>query len=107
MMEKAVVDVGYDVKKMPLGELSKETGLKGMAILKEVEEVISGKVKGDLTRLSSQFYTTIPHNFGMQKMYNFIIDQEDKLRDKLYLVSSLIAIQEAHHLMKKPSIPKK
>jgi hypothetical protein len=48
-MEAAVVKVGYDVKKMPLGELSKETALKGMAILKAIEEVISKTTVGDLT----------------------------------------------------------
>jgi len=28
----------------------------------------------------------IPHNFGMQKMSNFIIDDLDKLREKMLLV---------------------
>lgn len=46
-MESSVSAVGYDLKKMPLGELSKETVLKGYAILKTIEEVISGKVKGE------------------------------------------------------------
>ena len=63
-MEKSVVSVGYDINKMPLGELSKETVLKGYRILRDIENVISGKNKGDLTDLSSQFYSNIPHNFG-------------------------------------------
>ncbi len=29
LMEDSVVNIGYDIKKMPLGELSKETVLKG------------------------------------------------------------------------------
>jgi poly [ADP-ribose] polymerase 2/3/4 len=29
LMEESVVKIGYDVKKMPLGELSKDTVLKG------------------------------------------------------------------------------
>ena len=53
MMEKSVVSVGYDINKMPLGELSKETVLKGYRILREIENVIAGKQKGDLTNLSS------------------------------------------------------
>jgi hypothetical protein len=28
-MEESVVNIGYDVKRMPLGELSNETVLKG------------------------------------------------------------------------------
>ena len=34
MMAASVVAVGYDVNKMPLGELSRETVLKGYAILR-------------------------------------------------------------------------
>ena len=63
-MEKSVVNAGYDITKMPLGELSKETVLKGYKILREIENVITNKNTGDLTDLSSQFYTNIPHNFG-------------------------------------------
>ena len=63
-----------------------------MAILKELEEVINKKRLGCLTKLTGDFYTTIPHNFGMQKMINFLIKDENDLREKLYLVSSLIAI---------------
>lgn len=37
MMEQSVVNIGYDVKKMPLGELSKETVLKGYQILRAIE----------------------------------------------------------------------
>lgn len=43
----------------------------------------------------------------MQKMHQFIIDTVDKLKDKRELVSSLIAMQETHELMKKPTVPKK
>ena len=42
-MDEAVIKVGYDVKKMPLGELSKETALKGMAYLKQIEEDVNNE----------------------------------------------------------------
>ena len=86
-MEKSVVNAGYDIQKMPLGELSKETVLKGYKILREIENVITNKNTGDLTDLSSQFYTNIPHNFGFQKMSNFIIRDEKTLKEKKDLVS--------------------
>ena len=62
--------------------------------------MILGKAKGDKMKLTSEFYTMIPHNFGMQKMINFIIDTPDKVRDKLYLVNNLITIQETYDMMK-------
>jgi len=40
LMEDSVIKIGYDTKKMPLGELSKETVLKGYKILQEIEDVL-------------------------------------------------------------------
>ena len=37
LMETSMVSVNVDVKKMPLGELSKETVLQGYKILRELE----------------------------------------------------------------------
>ncbi len=103
-----MVSIGYDVKKMPLGELSKETVLKGYKILRSIEDVLAKKSSESLADLSSQFYTNIPHNFGMQKMSLFIIDTAEKLKQKLDLIQNLIDIQVAHDLIKdKPSAGKK
>ena len=92
LMEQSVVKVGYDIKRLPLGELSKETVLKGYAILREIEAVLEGKSKQDLSSLSSQFYTNIPHNFGMMKMSNFVINNKEKLKEKLDLITNLVDI---------------
>ena len=100
LMESSVSAAGYDIKKMPLGELSKDQALKGVKILKQLEEVILGKAKGDILQLTSEFYTMIPHNFGMQKMINFKIDTVDKVRDKMYLVNNLINIQDTYEMLK-------
>jgi poly [ADP-ribose] polymerase len=37
LMEESVVSMNYDIKKLPLGELSKETILKGYQILSQIE----------------------------------------------------------------------
>jgi len=42
-MEDSVIKIGYDAKKMPLGELSKETVLKGYTILRNIEDVLNKK----------------------------------------------------------------
>jgi len=96
LMEASVVKVGYDVKKLPLGELSNETVLKGYQILKKIENVINKVEKGSVADLTSDFYTYIPHNFGMKKMSLFIIDTLDKVKEKIDLIQALVDIQVAH-----------
>jgi poly [ADP-ribose] polymerase len=38
---------------------------------------------------SSNFYTQIPHDFGFQKMSNFIIDTIEKVKEKIDMISAL------------------
>lgn len=42
MMKSSIVSVKVDVRKMPLGKLSKETVLKGYAILSNIEKELKG-----------------------------------------------------------------
>lgn len=54
-----------DIKKMPLGKLSKLQIAKGFEVLEEIEAAIDqGGKMALLQDLSSKFFTTIPHNFG-------------------------------------------
>jgi poly [ADP-ribose] polymerase len=80
LIEQSVVQIGYDVKRLPLGQLDKETVLEGYKYLREIEQVLQGKKKGDLADLSSKFYTYIPHNFSMKKMSNFTINTIEILK---------------------------
>ena len=48
MIQTSVVNLGFDAKRLPLGQISKETILDGYRILKEIEQVISGAKQGDL-----------------------------------------------------------
>lgn len=109
-MEKSVARVGYDVEKLPLGNLSQKSVAKGYGFLTEIETILSqisaGKCKlaskyKKLQDLSGSFYTYIPHEFGFQKMRNFVIDSEDTLKEKMELVSNLIDINTAVKLKAK------
>lgn len=104
LMEQAMASVGYDVKRLPLGELSNETVLAGYKVLRQIEEVLGQQAKGKLDRaaarsqlqkLSDQFYTVIPHNFGFKPMSNFVIASEESLKEKLDLISNLLDINVA------------
>ena len=94
LINKTVEASGYDTKKVPLGQLSDETIKNGYLMLKKIELVLKIKMPKDqkessLAELSSRFYTYIPHNFGRQKMSNFIINSFPDLNKKLELLQNL------------------
>ncbi|KAK5872381.1 hypothetical protein PBY51_013092 [Eleginops maclovinus] len=65
MFKEAMECMNLDVKKMPLGKLSKSQIAKGFEVLEEIEAAINQKSRNTrLEELSSKFFTTIPHNFG-------------------------------------------
>ena len=84
-------ELGYDSKKMPLGKLSPSTLSNGLNILKEIEGELNNNNPNNekLMKLSSQFYSQIPHNFGYKKMANFIIDSKEIIKEKIEMINSL------------------
>lgn len=91
IMNTQMKEIGYDNNKLPLGKLAKETLKEGYNILKQIEKELSSKSpnNNNLLLYSSQFYSKIPHNFGYQKMVNFIINTKEKLKAKVELIDSL------------------
>lgn len=99
LIESSVVRIGYDPKKLPLGQLSMETINEGLKVLKQIEKVIRKKEKGSLDVLSDQFYMIIPHDFGFKHMSQFIINTLEKVQEKLDLCNNLAGIKIAHNLV--------
>ena len=99
LIQQSVIQIGYDVKRLPLGQLDRETVLEGYKYLSKIELVLSGKDNGDLAELSSKFFTYIPHNFSMKNMSNFIIDTHAKLKEKLDLIQNLVDINIGKNLL--------
>ena len=91
ILHQQMKEIGYDSKKMPLGKLAKESLEKGHLILKNIEKELQKESpsKSILTTLSSEFYTYIPHDFGFQKMYHFIIDSLEKVKTKIDMIETL------------------
>ncbi|KAJ8326010.1 hypothetical protein QVD99_004165 [Batrachochytrium dendrobatidis] len=101
MMNLQMMEIGYDTKKMPLGKLSKANIHKGYEVLKKLSDVIQASEpnKADLMmRLSSEFYTIIPHEFGMSRPP--VIQTLSMLKDKLSMVEALTDIQIATSIIK-------
>ncbi|KAM3878224.1 protein mono-ADP-ribosyltransferase PARP3 [Diretmus argenteus] len=68
MFKEAMECMNLDIKKMPLGKLSKLQIAKGFQVLEEIEAAMNRKRGGgNLEELSSKFFTAIPHNFGRNR----------------------------------------
>ncbi|RHZ86579.1 hypothetical protein Glove_48g40 [Diversispora epigaea] len=93
-----MVELNYDASKLPLGKLSKATITQGYQILKRIEAVITNVNSGNLVDLSNEFYTVIPHSFGMRAPP--IISTIVMLKEKLDMVEALGEIEIAASLIK-------
>lgn len=63
-----ILSICTDIKKMPLGKLSKQQIAKGFEALEKIEEAIKKKSnESKLAELTSKFFTIIPHNFGRNR----------------------------------------
>lgn len=96
MLNIQLKSTGYDSRKMPLGKLSQQAINDGYKILAALMKGLKeGKDIEFCKDLSSQFYSIIPHDFGFQKMINFILDTEDKIKEKLKMLQTLSELQVA------------
>ncbi|XP_067097070.1 protein mono-ADP-ribosyltransferase PARP3 [Osmerus mordax] len=103
MFKEAMEVMNLDIKKMPLGNLSKLQIAKGFEVLEEIEAALtsSGRSRPKrssnvLEELSSKFYTTIPHNFGRQRPTP--IDMMEILEKKKEMLLVLADIEVAQKL---------
>lgn len=100
MMQKQMVEIGYDARRMPLGKLTKEHVLRGYEVLKQLSEELSRpQPRGvQLSHLSSRFYTIIPHDFG--RVVPPVLNTRQKLKEKLEMIEALVDIQIATNIIK-------
>ncbi|XP_061544406.1 protein mono-ADP-ribosyltransferase PARP3 isoform X2 [Phycodurus eques] len=96
MFKEAMECMNLDVKKMPLGKLSKDQIKKGFEVLGHIKEALICKRGSSLEELSSQFFTTIPHNFGRNRPP--IIDNDEIVKRKREMLIVLADIELAQTL---------
>lgn len=93
-MEECVLEMKFDTRKAPLGKLTTEQIRAGYAALKKIEECLKKKGSNrDLLDACNQFYTRIPHDFGLRPPP--IIRSEEELKEKIELLEALSDIQIA------------
>ncbi len=89
IMNNTMKEIGYDAKKMPLGRLGDSTIKEAYGVLNKLSEAVKKKDRGACTSLSGDFYSLIPHDFGFQKMSNFVLDNEEKVKEKLKMLETI------------------
>lgn len=93
-MENMLKEMKYDAKKAPLGKLGKSQIKAGYAALKEIEDLLKRKATGrELVQANNDFYTRIPHDFGMRTPP--MINTQAQVREKLKLLELLDDIEVA------------
>ncbi|KAM4727595.1 poly [ADP-ribose] polymerase 2 [Anableps anableps] len=93
-MEECVLEMKFDTKKAPLGKLTSEQICAGYAALKRIESCLKKKGSNrELLEACNQFYTRIPHDFGLKAPP--VIHTEEELKEKIALLEALSDIQIA------------
>ncbi|KAG7455005.1 hypothetical protein MATL_G00251750 [Megalops atlanticus] len=93
-MEKCVLEMKFDTKKAPLGKLTVEQIRAGYASLKRIEDCVKKKLSSkELLEACNQFYTRIPHDFGLRTPP--LIRTEEELKEKIALLEALSDIRIA------------
>ncbi len=92
LMKLAMRDLNIDVEKFPLGKLSSAQLNRGFAVLQKVQKELTRKDgllpdKKRLDELSSEFYTNIPHDFGMSLPPS--INTVARLSTKIHMIQTL------------------
>ena len=95
-------EMSYDVKKLPLGKLSKRTLMMGYQKLKALADLIGDtsapRSQTTIAKLSDSYYSVIPHAFGQNRPP--VIGSDDRLRKEIALLESLSNMEIANALMK-------
>ncbi|MXQ98024.1 hypothetical protein E5288_WYG020069 [Bos mutus] len=98
-MEEMMVEMKYDTKKAPLGKLTVAQIKAGYQSLKKIEDCIrAGQHGRALMEACNEFYTRIPHDFGLRTPP--LIRTEKELSDKVQLLEALGDIEIAIKLVK-------
>ncbi|ETN40279.1 uncharacterized protein HMPREF1541_04555 [Cyphellophora europaea CBS 101466] len=104
ILSNTMAELEYDIDKMPLGKLSKNTMLRGYGILQSLSDLM--QTAGDepdaiaVEALSNQFFTLIPHAFGRSTRPP-LLDAMDKIQKEIDLLDNLDDIRASDDLMTK------
>lgn len=91
-----IVEMRFDVNKMPLGKLTNDQLRLGMEALSQVEQAIRGN--GNLREACNLFYVRVPHDFGMRRPHP--IETLAQVKEKLDMLELLGDIKTTMTILK-------
>ncbi|XP_076464586.1 poly [ADP-ribose] polymerase 1-like [Babylonia areolata] len=98
-MKKAMMEFEIDMKKMPLGKLSKRQIESAYKVLTELQTLVTKKgTKTQFVDATNRFYTLIPHDFGMGNIK--LLDTEEAIKTKTEMLDNLLEIEVAYSLLR-------
>ncbi|XP_067870541.1 poly [ADP-ribose] polymerase 2 isoform X2 [Heterodontus francisci] len=98
-MEEMVIQLKYDTKKAPLGKLTTAQIKAGYLSLQKIEDCMNRNVTGKaLVEACNEFYTRIPHDFGLKTPP--LIRTKKELQEKVGLLEALSDIEIAIKVVK-------
>ncbi|TPP65403.1 Poly [ADP-ribose] polymerase [Fasciola gigantica] len=100
-MKNAMVELEIDVKKMPLGKLSKRQIQDAYSVLAHLSKRLNKSKQldqGFVLGESNRFYTLIPHDFGMKVPP--LLDNTEIIKNKLKMLEDLREIELAYNILK-------
>lgn len=99
-MEEAVIEMKYDTRKAPLGKLTPAQIKAGYAALKKIDTCVNANDFGaKLVQACDEFYTRVPHDFGMSRPP--VIRSKADVKLKLQLLETLGDIEIALKIIKR------
>uniref|UniRef100_A0A674K6E1 Poly(ADP-ribose) polymerase family member 3 n=1 Tax=Terrapene triunguis TaxID=2587831 RepID=A0A674K6E1_9SAUR len=103
MFKEAMQTMNIDVKKMPLGKLSKQQIAKGFEALEAIETALQEQPLSSrqLEELSSRFYTIIPHSFGRTRPPTINTQEIVQAKKDMLLVLADIELAQSLQAQKK------
>ncbi|KAK2860775.1 hypothetical protein Q7C36_004941 [Tachysurus vachellii] len=102
-MEECVLEMKFDTKKAPLGKLTVEQIRAGYSSLKRIEQCLKKKSSNkQLLEACNEFYTRIPHDFGLRPPP--IIRSDEELMEKTALLEALSDIEIAVRMVQSGSV---
>ncbi|KAJ6635587.1 Poly [ADP-ribose] polymerase [Pseudolycoriella hygida] len=105
-MKKAMLEFEIDLEKMPLGKLSRNQLSEALKVLQQLSDLIkNGGTSSEFIGLSNQFYTLIPHDFGVERPP--VIDQIDTINSKTEMIESLMELEVAYSFLQTETDDKK
>ena len=93
IMEETLKTMQFDVNKAPLGKVTDEQIKAGYQALSKIADALNKKKSGpELTNACNEFYTRIPHYFGMKTPP--LLRSLDEVKAKIELLEALSDIQQ-------------